>query len=109
MRVRQQHYVDIAEPAIGLVDGAAGIVEDAHAGRIFEEQGAIVAAQLACVAAEGRHLDQRCRLAGRHGAVRNPEQQRYGDDERSNTHDVLPTYRTYATCPTYPPSSADGP
>src|SRR6266851_1783997 len=74
VRVRQQHHVHLSEPAISLVDRASRVVEDADAGRVLEQQRPVVAAQLGCVAAERRHLDQRRRLAVRDGAVRDPEQ-----------------------------------
>src|SRR5438105_5048001 len=88
VRVREQHHVDIAESTVGLVDGPSRIVENAHAGRILEQQRAIVAAQLAAVAAERRHLDQPRRLAARNTSERSPqhEQDGCGDDDRTQAH-----------------------
>jgi hypothetical protein len=59
--------MDFAEAWIGFVDGAAGIVEDAQTGRVFEEERAIVATELSGVAAERRHTHEAClTLLARH-------------------------------------------
>ena len=51
--------VQSAEARIAIVHGSARIVQDAHARRIFEQNRAIVATQVARVAAEPRHAHER--------------------------------------------------
>ena len=44
VRVRQQDDVHLAEPRIGFVGHEAGVVEDPHAGRVFEQERAVARA-----------------------------------------------------------------
>ena len=58
VRVAQQHGVNVAEARIVATgDGMAGVVEDAHAGRILEDRRTVVRAQLAGMRADRSDLD----------------------------------------------------
>ena len=63
VRVREQDDVDVAEPRVGLINGEPGIVQNASAGRILEQNGAVSRTELALVAAERRRA-QGCLGAG---------------------------------------------
>jgi hypothetical protein len=80
-----------AEPRIVFIDRAARIVEDAHAGGILEEQRAIVAAQLAGMAAEGRNMnDARGGMVGcrrQTGPAHRDDWDR--NEERPDAHEIL--------------------
>src|SRR5438067_3992022 len=53
MHMREEHGVDLAQARIaGTAYGAAGVVEDARAVRVFEDERAVEGAELAIVAAE---------------------------------------------------------
>src|SRR5207249_3166842 len=91
--------VDVAQPRIGLIDRTAGVVQNSHARRIFEQQRAIVATQLAGVAPERRDLDEARSLRQRRTAASGLHHQRRDDDDDGrDAHDsILSLYRRFVS------------